>query len=160
MHLKAHKFIFQQRLFSFIILLQIRWPIESKLSEVGYFLYFYVGMPQVKILVFYNYQTCPAPLICFYSQGSHQSIAWEAAGEVSPLGDATFRFNYQVIIIHNGNWSGSFLVVGFKLGMSKGDCSWNGIRQRGKQKRRSIPIIQTKTRWQQFDGGSLDERIE
>ena len=48
-------------MFSFIILLQLWWPIESIFSTDLLF-YTYVGIHQVRIVVFDNYQTCPVPL--------------------------------------------------------------------------------------------------
>ena len=35
-HLKAHKVLLTRIFFSFIILLQLRWPIESKFSQICY----------------------------------------------------------------------------------------------------------------------------
>ncbi len=59
-HLKAHRFV-QQGCFSFFIFLQLWWPIEPKFLQICYF-NAYVGIRQVRILVFDNYQTCPVPL--------------------------------------------------------------------------------------------------
>ena len=47
--------------FSFIIISQLRRPIELKFSQ-GLLFYAYVEIHQVRRLVFDNYQQCPVPL--------------------------------------------------------------------------------------------------
>ena len=64
-HLKAHKVLLTRIFFSFIILLQLRWPIESKFSQICYVML--VGINQGGILtVFDNYQMCPVPFFFIY----------------------------------------------------------------------------------------------
>ena len=60
MHLKAHKIVQQGSFFSLLQILQIRWPIEPKFSQVCYLMH--VGIHQVGIRD--NNQTCPVPLTC------------------------------------------------------------------------------------------------
>ena len=52
-----HKILCITGIFSFIILLQLRWPIEWKKSQICYVVH--VWIHQVRILVFENYPKCP-----------------------------------------------------------------------------------------------------
>ena len=58
-----HTNLCDKGVFSFIILLQLWWPIEHKFSQVCYFMH----MLEVRRLVFDKYQRCPVPLMTIVS---------------------------------------------------------------------------------------------
>ena len=115
-HLKAHKLLCNRSVYFFIILLQLQWPIESKFSQTFYIFYEYVGIHQVRRLVFDNYQRCPAPLslekvsFFFYQQFTYQT----------PLSKKTFlqllfksiTKNYLVLVSPAKTWWNVFFFFG------------------------------------------------
>ena len=63
MHLKAHKLVQQWCFFRYSLATSMAHRVKIFTDLL---FYAYVGLPQVRILVFDNYQKCPVPLSLIY----------------------------------------------------------------------------------------------
>ncbi len=73
-----HIIVLCNKVFSFIIFLHHRWPIEQRWSQVS-LLYTYVGIHQVRILVFDNYKKDALPLSAWSDHRARPAL-WSYQG--------------------------------------------------------------------------------
>ena len=138
----THFNLSNKSVFLFHVLLELRWPIESKFSQICYFMH-YVGTHQVRILVFVVYQRGPVPvtkqstcyLDIFILEGHcHLELSWYDVAEfalgIPPLLTKISwccldNFNYNRLIVRTNEhldpiilfWNLSLLRIDLFLGM-------------------------------------------